>query len=465
MPAQHDDPFSRRWFRATRTILLTVALMVTLSACGGVSALNPLNLLGGDDDDEQDKLEGERISVLSLEQKLEADPRLADVKVVLPPPYVNTSWPQPGGYPNHAMHHLQIASEIHKVWEVKAGEGEDEEARILATPVAADGKIFVRDAKAGVAAFDLKTGKRLWRIDLTPKGYKSRQGTGGGVAYDNGKVYVTVGYGFVVALDAETGAEFWRQSLGQAVRSAPTVAGGRVFVTTFDNRLYTLDADDGQILWNHQGIEETARFLVSTSPAVAGDIVVVPYSSGEVYALLVQNGRPAWSDSLTRTGRMTSLSELNDIAGLPVVDRGRVHAVSHNGRLVSIDLRSGGRVWTHNIGGMQTPWVAGDFIYILSLDSELICLFRQDGSIKWIATLPQFKNQKKKKDPIVWSGPVLAGDRLIVVSSRGEARSISPYTGELLGRIKLSDGAYVPPIVADETVFILTGSAKLSAYR
>lgn len=447
-------------------LALTLTVCFSLSACGGLSKLNPLNVLGGDDDEkDESEIAGERISVLSLEQNLEADPQLAETEVVLPPPYVNRNWSQPGGYASHAMHHLQIAPEINKVWSVTVGKGVDKEAHILSSPIAADGKIIVRDAKAGVTAIDMETGEKLWEVDLTPPKSKARLGTGGGVAYNNGRVFVSTGFGFVVMLDVETGAEFWRQSLGLALRSAPTVSEGRLFVSTFDNQLFALDADDGSVLWSHQGIEETARFLVSSSPAVSGDIVIAPYSSGEVFALRVQNGRPAWSDSLTRTGRLTSLSELNDIAGSPVVDRGLVLAISHNGRMVAIDLRTGVRVWARNIGGMQTPWVAGDYIYVLTIDNEIVCLSRAEGRIRWITPLPQFEKPKKRKNPIEWSGPVLAGDRLIVVSSRGEAQSISPYTGEILGKIKMSGGSFVAPIVADEMVFLLSDDAKLTAYK
>jgi outer membrane protein assembly factor BamB len=142
-----------------------------------------------------------------------------------------------------------------------------------------------------------------------------------------------------------------------------------------------------------------------------------------------------------------------------------VYAISHSGRMVSIDLRSGERVWSRNVGGTQTPWVAGDFIYVLSIDSEIVCLSRRDGRIRWIARLPQFENVKKRKDPIEWSGPVLAGDRLIVVSSKGAAYSVSPYTGEVLGKIKIPDGTFIAPIVANEMVFVLTDKAELIALR
>jgi outer membrane protein assembly factor BamB len=133
--------------------------------------------------------------------------------------------------------------------------------------------------------------------------------------------------------------------------------------------------------------------------------------------------------------------------------------------MVSIDLRTGDRVWEQDIGGVHAPWVAGDFIYVLSADNELICLTRADGRVRWSRDLPQWANPDKKKDPIFWSGPVLAGDRLIVISSEGEAFSVSPYTGEPLGTADFPDGVYINPIVADKTLYVLTDEADLVAMR
>jgi outer membrane protein assembly factor BamB len=159
------------------------------------------------------------------------------------------------------------------------------------------------------------------------------------------------------------------------------------------------------------------------------------------------------------------MSTLADIRGLPVIDRGRVFAVSHSGRLVSIDLRTGERAWEQEVGGTATPWVAGDFVYVLSNEGELICLTRRDGRVKWVQGLPRYENPEKKRRPLQWTGPILAGDRLVVVASNGEVLSLSPYTGEALGRVEVSDGTYIPPVLAGETLYILTNDADLIAMR
>jgi outer membrane protein assembly factor BamB len=249
------------------------------------------------------------------------------------------------------------------------------------------------------------------------------------------------------------------------VHGSPTVADGRIFAITIDNQLEVLATTDGRLLWSHNGIPEPASLLGSASPAVEGDTVVVPYSSGEIFALRVGNGQPVWSDNLATSRPLGALSSLADIRGQPVIDRGRVIAVSHAGILVSIDLRTGDRVWEQDIGGTHSPWVAGDFIYVLSNDSDLVCLTREDGRVRWVRELPRFEDEDSKSDPERWAGPVLAGDRLIVVSSSGEAFSVSPYTGEALGWTEFPDGVYVNPVVADQTLFVVTDDADLIALR
>jgi outer membrane protein assembly factor BamB len=315
-----------------------------------------------------------------------------------------------------------------------------------------------------VTALDAQNGRRLWDVDVTPED-ESTKGVGGGIAFADGRVFVTTGFAQVVALEAEKGKEIWRQTLTAPLRSPPTVASGRVFVVTVDNELDVLAADDGRKLWTHSGTPEPAGLLGGGSPAVQGDVVIVPYSSGELFALRIENGRVLWSDSLAGARRTDALSSLADIRGRPVIDRDRVFAVGHSGRMVAVDLRTGDRVWEQDIGGTDMPWVAGDFVYVLSDDNELVCLTRNDGRVRWVSDLPRYQDPKKKRGNLQWSGPVLGGDRLIVVASNGEAMSFSPYTGEPLGRVELPDGTFLTPVVADGTLYVLTDSADLIAMR
>jgi len=439
---------------------LALLSLLVLAGCDLINSASD-SLFG---DESKTPLPGKRVSILNLERQLEPDPAAQGTDVRLPKPAVNPDWPEAGGYPGHAMQHLALGDSVQRVWRASVGEGSSRVGQIMAPPVIEDNRIIAMDAECVVSAQDATTGSRLWRFDPQPE--KADYSTfGGGVAALGNRVYVATGYAEVLALDAATGKVVWRKSVPSPLHSPPTVADGRVFVVTVENQLEVLAADDGRLLWTHEGLPETAGLLGGASPAVDGDIVVVAYSSGEIFALRSENGRPLWTDNLATSRNLDPLTSLADIRGRPIIDRGMVFAISHSGRMVAIDLRTGDRIWEQDIGGSYSPWIAGDFLYVLTNDSAIICLTRKEGRIKWVLDLPRYEDQKKKKGQLDWSGPVLASDRLIVLGSDGSALAVSPYTGKPLGRIEFPDGSYVAPVLANKTLYVLTQDADLIAYR
>ena len=464
--------------RIACSLVLLLAVSV-LAGCGAVRTVGDFFNSAG----KKTKIQGERISIIASEGQLASDPQLAASKMDLPPPKKNAEWPQPGGTPDNVMGNLMADGPLAQVWSASAGKGTDGNSRLTAPPIVAGGLVYVLDAQTHVFAFDAQTGKPAWDKCIAPTGEigSSRwyslglfgpsrsidpaKGFGGGLAYDGGKIYAATGFGNVMALDAHTGKQIWSANTVVPVRSAPVVVDGRVYVITQENETQALDVNDGHLLWSHHGTVESAGILSSASVGVSGDTVVVPYSSGELFALRVQNGTPSWTDTLTRTGNTTSLTIINDIAGRPVVDRNLVFAVSHSGTLAAINFRSGSRAWTRNIAGIQTPLVAGEYVFIVSTDGQVVCMNRGDGRVRWTTQLPAFGDPAGKRDPIVWTGPLLVSNFLVLVASNGTAELLSPFTGQKLGETAIPDGTFIPPVVANGMMYVLTNEAQLVALR
>jgi len=407
---------------------------------------------------------GERIAVMQNDRGIEADERLASLAVKLPPQFVNTEWPQPGGYTGEFIPH-PAADGFAAVWRVSLGAGNSREGRVSAPPVVGQGRIYAMDAGATLNAIEPETGRSLWRFDVRPDGERSGGGSGGGAAYENGRVYVATGYGQVIALEAETGKEVWRTTLTAPFRANPTTGGGRVFAVSTDNQVHALDAASGRKLWSYTGITESAGLYGGASPILAGNILVAGLSSGEVFALRADNGRVLWSDSLAAVARTDAVSALADLRGFPVVDRGRVTVASHAGRLADIDLRSGARIWEQGFGSFNTPWVAGDFMFLVTIDGELLCVTRRDGRVRWVQSLRRWRDEKAKKGRVVWTGPILVGGRLLLANDDGEGLIVSPEDGEIVSRFKLPGPVSVLPIVANRTIYLVTDSGDLVALR
>jgi outer membrane protein assembly factor BamB len=214
--------------------------------------------------------------------------------------------------------------------------------------------------------------------------------------------------------------------------------------------------------WNHQALVEPARILEATSAAISGDTVIAGFASGELIALRTGNGNDIWSEVLSRASRTNALSEIRDIPGRPVIYKGDVFAVSHSGVFAATDLRTGTARWSLPISGISTPLPVGDVVYVVSKPGEVICVSRETGQVYWIVDM---NKDRKKKQRAAWSGPVLASNRLIVVSSTGELVALNPKTGAVEKTVKLGTPALLSPIAVNDTLYLLGDKGVLLAIR
>lgn len=423
--------------------------------------------LGGCDifDKKKTPLPGERSPVFADRKDLEPDKETAGVQVELPAPVTNDSWPQSGGFANYAMQHLAIGAAPQVIWSADVGSGSSSTRVLTTPPVVADGKVFAKDAQSTVSAYDAETGKLLWRVTLKPEKARDTDEFGGGLAWYGGRLFVTTGFAAVFCLDPDTGKEVWVSGVSAPVRGAPLVFGDRVFSISIDNKLHAMAAVDGADLWNFTAVQESTGFVGGNSPAGSAEYIVAPFSSGELVGLRIDNGRQVWNESLIgRRSEMRAFGNLADIRGRPVIDRGLVLAIGSGGLMVAVDLRTGQRLWERNIGGNQTPWTAGRFVFAVTGSADVIALERATGQVKWVTPLTQYEDEKRRR-PVLWAGPVLASDRLLVAGSTGELLALSPYTGEVLGKMTLGAPVRLGPVVAKGTIYVLTDTGRLIALR
>jgi outer membrane protein assembly factor BamB len=478
-------------------LTVSAAALLMLGGCstlGGVGdALDAINPFSSSDEDAkaaQGEVSDDRISILELNETLQVSGTITPDQVTLPPVYANTDWPQVGGNPAHVVQHTGATGNFDRLWSKDVGKGSARKGRVVAPPVVAGGRIYTMDGRNRVTAMDANSGDRIWDFEVAleerektrvgrvgvvervrdPLSFFDGSGTdkesvGGGVAVSDGKLFITSGLGVVMALDAQSGDEIWRRNTRVPMHSAPTSAGGRVFAVSDDNELFAFNANTGEVLWTYQGIVESARMLTAPSPAVVGDTVISGFASGELIAFRAQNGGVLWQDALSSSGQLTPLASLNDIASGPAIADGYVIASAQSGVTSAFDLRTGQRVWSQPAGSLGFPLIAGDFVYLATTEGQVVCMSKLDGSIVWIQQLQSHKNLKKKKKRIAWAGPILVGERLMVMSSRGQGVTLSPYDGSIISEFKVGEDVFVSPIIANETVYVLTDSAKLIAFR
>ncbi len=435
-------------------VAVTMAAMIAASGCGilnkGKGPSTPVL--------------GERIAVLSSESGAEVDPAIAAQPLNLPAPVTNADWTQSGGSASKSMGQLALGGAA-RIFSVQAGRGSSLTARLASAPIVANGRVYTIDTMGSVRAFNASTGAAVWTAQTPSDRGADASLYGGGIAFDNGHVFATNGLGYVVSLNATTGAMEWQVRPGGPLRGAPAVAGGALYVISQDNQIFSLSQANGATNWNQAASLEVAGVFGSASPAIGQGTVVAGFSSGELNAYRYENGRQVWQDTLQRTSIRTSVASLSDVDADPVIDNGQVFAVGQGGRMVALDLITGQRLWELNIAGIHTPWIAGDWIYVITDDAKLLCIARSNGHIRWINQLPEFLKAKSKRGEIEYSGPVLAGGRLIVTGSTGALIYVDPATGAYRGQVDLGTGISLPPVVANSTLYILDDRGQLHAYR
>ncbi|WP_164117995.1 PQQ-binding-like beta-propeller repeat protein [Sphingorhabdus sp. Alg239-R122] len=435
---------------------LIVAATAMLASCG---------IIGGDDGPKTTPTVGKRIPVLSrVESGAEVDPSLAGTNVIYPAPVANSGWTQPGGNAAKAMGHVSLGANLSQAWSASVA-GSTKRVRLAAAPVAEAGRVYLIDTSAVVHAYDAGNGGKVWSTGLRVEGDGQESVFGGGVSIDGARVFATNGVGEVAALNSTDGSIIWKVKPAGPLRGAPTLAFNSVLVMTQDNQLYSLNAADGSVQWNKAGSLGQAGVFGVAAPAAGQGTILAGYSSGELNAYRYENGRDVWGDALSRTSISTSVATLSDIDADPIINQGRVYALGQGGRMAAYELITGQRIWELNIAGISTPAISGEWIFTLTDDGRMLCIARSTGKVRWIAKLPKFRNEEKKKDPILWTGPVLAGGRLIVASTQGGVVSISTGEGSISTLFNLGESVSLPPMVADNTLYILDDSGRLTAFR
>jgi outer membrane protein assembly factor BamB len=409
-------------------------------------------------DDAKPPIHGNREPILSPARGLQIDAALA---IDLPPVVTNAAWAQPDNGPSHVGGNF--AGGLTRAWRADIGAGGDYRARFTAQPLIAGSSVFTMDTDGRIRAWELATGHGIWDTPTKPK--KSKSGNlGGGIAYADGRIYAATGRAEIMALDAGSGHVIWRKPLSAPARSAPTIVGNALYFCTLDQRLVGMTTE-GAKLWEYTASRADTGVLAQASPAYADGLVVAGFESGDLAAVRADTGTLAWSDNLGTLKGSASLLEFSTVRGAPVLENGLVYAIGLGGLMASLDLRSGRRVWERDIAGGNTPWLAGDTLFIVTAEQKAAAISKDDGTVHWVTDLPRFENPKRTKGLISWTGTPLIGGKLVTVSSDAHMAILDPTDGKLVSSTEMDEAAALQPVVAQGVMLVLTNDATLTAYK
>lgn len=419
-------------------------------------------------------LEGERLSVrgdlaavAAGEGQAPTEAANRNVPISLAGQTNTSEWTHRGANSRHLMPHSALSSTPRLAWSATIGEGSSRKNRIVAAPVVSAGRVFTIDGGVTVAATST-AGAPLWSTDLTAGFDRGGGQSAGGLAVGGERLFATTGYGELVALSATTGGILWRQELDTLVSGAPATDGNVVYVSGRDGSAWALSAADGKVIWRVVGTPGTTGYVGSAAPTISDRVVIFPSSGGELMAVLkVGNGTTVWRTSLAgrRLGRAYAFTP--DITGDAVMSGTSLFAGTASGRTVALSSSSGEQVWSAGEGALGPVALGGGSIFLVNDEAELVRLDASTGEVIWAVPMPYFTNEKVKRRKGIYAhyGPVLAGGRVVVVSSDGLLRAFDPASGSLTHTAEIPGGASTQPAVAGGVLFVVGGNGQLHAFR
>ncbi len=376
-------------------------------------------------------------------------------------------WTQRAGNARHLMPHAALSPTPQRVWSANIGAGSSRKNRISAAPVVADGRIFTIDAGTAVTATSTG-GATLWSTDLAASFDKGGGQSAGGLAVAGSRLFATTGYGELVALDAATGAVLWRQRVDAPVSGAPAADGNAVYVAGMDGSAWAVDAASGKVIWQVVGTPGKTAYVGTAAPSIGDRAVIFPSSAGDLMAVLkIGGGTKVWQSSLAgkRLGRAYAVTY--DVTGDAVIAGKTIYAGSGAGRTVALSASSGEKLWSATEGALGPVAVAGGSLFLVNDEARLVRLDAATGEVIWSVEMPYFTQDKIKKRKGIYAhyGPVLAGGRVMVVSSDGLLRAFDPANGALTYTAEIPGGAAAQPAVAGGTLYVVGGKGQLHAFR
>ncbi len=367
-----------------------------------------------------------------------------------------SEWAQAGYNAQNKIPHSDFKMIGQEVWSASIGEGVSEDCFILTEPVVVNTVIYAVDSELVVTARSLKNGKELWESELPFADKENIQSVG--LTYGDDRLFVVSGTGTLYALDLK-GKLLYQIQTDAVLRSAPVVYEGQIYLLSAKNELIVLDAKDGHEKWRYKTMETSTNLLGMGRVAVQDDVVVVPFSNGEIVGLDTKTGVMRWSNTLLSYRMFNQIMDLTHVLASPVIENNLVYLIGNANRMGAFNLKTGEPVFVKELGGQNTPVVVGNAVLMVSNKNTLVAMDKKTGSFIWETPLVSKEDEKA-----VWRGPVLADQTAILVSSLGDVLGVDLKSGEKKIHF-MTDELSLTPIFAQELMLILTNDADLIAYQ
>lgn len=352
-------------------------------------------------------------------------------------------------YPPKALQDFSPTATLDERWSTSVGDGLGR-ARYPLVPLLADDTLYAADAYGLLRAIDAESGETRWstRFD-TP--------LSSGMAHDSARLYVGTRDGEVIAIDREDGSEAWRARVPSEVLAAPQINSQLVVVQSADGTVTALDRLTGEEEWTYSSNRPSLTLRGTGTPRVIEPVTIAGFANGRLVTLDNRSGQPLWDMRVAVPQGRTEVDRLVDLDGQPVLSRdGRLFVTSYNGRIMALEATTGEVIWSRDASSYLTPLRVGNYLFTVNEASHVLALDVDSGRVLWESEALEGRDL---------TAPAFIDGKLALGDSLGYVHLLDATDGTIAGRAELGgEGISVPLLTNAQRLYALTNDGELAAY-
>ena len=339
-------------------------------------------------------------------------------------------------------------SRVTRYWSTDVGSGTNE-LYIKLIPAFVDERAFVADSDGVVVGLDAKSGKRLWKKDIDLP-------ITGGPGADFSMVLLGTSEGDVVSLIPDNGEELWRAKVSSEILSSPRENDNVVIIRTIDGKLFALEATTGERLWVYDRTVPALTLRGTSTPVIAGDIVIAGFDGGRVTALDRDNGKLIWETRVAIARGRSELERMVDIDAQPLVYDDIIYIATYQSNIAALTLQTGAILWQREISAYTELGVDENYLYVSDDEGNVWALDKETGISVWK------QEQLLHRKP---TGPSVIGDKVVVGDLEGYLHWMDKQSGEFVARTRVTESPIlVKPTVVNDKLYVYASDGTLASF-
>jgi outer membrane protein assembly factor BamB/predicted phosphodiesterase len=256
--------------------------------------------------------------------------------------------------------------QVTKVWSYHAP------ANVVLTPAASNDLVVFGNSIGEVEALSIKDGSKKWIFKTKGAIYSSP-------AIAENIVVLGSGDGSIYALQLNTGKQLWKLATKASVLGTPVIDKGIVYIGGSDNNFRAIELKTGKQVWAFADVEGT---IVGKPLLYQGKVIFGSWGR-HLYTLNQNNGSLLWKWNNGSANRMFSPAMCT-----PVAHNGIVYFAAPDRVLTALDVNTGATLWRNKEAGVrESVGLSEDGTLVLgkTMNNEVVAYKTQatDPGIAW----------------------------------------------------------------------------------